>query len=129
MADSRPTWTEFYEMKRKAEKFYTEKEFWRNRAQTAEGDLKRCQDALDPTPEHSAEYVLAARWRVGRRVGRCIHMMVGTEPSEQDVLIGVFDTPEMSKHIVDLHNAAGRHTQEPGGPVSDHRHQIGGEDG
>lgn len=46
MADSRPTWTEFYEMKRKAEKFYTEKEFWRNRAQTAEGDLKRCQDAL-----------------------------------------------------------------------------------
>lgn len=56
--------------------------------------------------EQYADDVLAAEWRQGRRVGRCIHMMVSPEPSEQDVLIGVFDSPELSAHIVALHNAA-----------------------
>lgn len=51
---------------------------------------------------------LGKQWRVGRRVGRCIHMMVGTESSEDDILIGVFDTPELSRHIVGLHNHAWR---------------------
>lgn len=52
------------------------------------------------------ESVFDQPWRQGRRVGRCIHMMVGPEPSENDMLIGVFDSPEISEHIVALHNAA-----------------------
>jgi hypothetical protein len=50
------------------------------------------------------ENVFGRTWRQGRRVGRCIHMMVGVEASENDVLIGVFDTPELAAHIVALHN-------------------------
>jgi hypothetical protein len=49
--------------------------------------------------------ILTSEWRQGRRVGRCIHMMVGTEPSEEDILIGVFDEPALAEHIVALHNA------------------------
>lgn len=50
--------------------------------------------------------ILTSQWRQGRRVGRCIHMMVGAEASEDDVLIGVFDDPALSAHIVALHNSA-----------------------
>jgi hypothetical protein len=50
--------------------------------------------------------ILAHEWRTGRRVGRCIHMMVGAEPSEEDVLIAVTDDPALSRHIVELHNSA-----------------------
>lgn len=50
--------------------------------------------------------ILAHEWRQGRRVGRCIHMMVGAEPSEDDVLIAVTDDPVLSAHIVALHNSA-----------------------
>lgn len=50
--------------------------------------------------------VALVQWRQGRRVGRCIHAMVHLEPSEDDVLIGVFDSPEISAHIVALHNRA-----------------------
>jgi hypothetical protein len=50
--------------------------------------------------------ILAHEWRQGRWVGRCIHMMVGDEPSEEDILIGVFDDPALAEHIVALHNSA-----------------------
>lgn len=50
--------------------------------------------------------ILAHEWRQGRRVGRCIHMMVGADPSENDVLIAVTDDPALSAHIVALHNSA-----------------------
>lgn len=45
-------------------------------------------------------------WRQGRRVGRCIHAMTAPVPSEEDVLIGVMDSPHLSQHIVEIHNAA-----------------------
>lgn len=57
-------------------------------------------------PETWPHWALEARWRTGRRVGRCIHAMVGPDPSESDVLIGVFDSPELSERIVALHNQA-----------------------
>jgi hypothetical protein len=45
-------------------------------------------------------------WRVGRRVGRTIYAIAGTVASDADVLIGVMDTRELARHVVDVHNAA-----------------------
>jgi hypothetical protein len=39
-------------------------------------------------------------WRVGRKVGRTIYRQVGLEPSDDDVLIGVMDTPELAAKAV-----------------------------
>ncbi len=39
-------------------------------------------------------------WRVGRKVGRTIYAQVGPEPSDDDVLIGVMDTPELALMVV-----------------------------
>lgn len=43
-------------------------------------------------------------WRVGRKVGRTIYMVVGPEPSDDDVLIGVMDSPEIAGEAVCAHN-------------------------
>lgn len=51
-----------------------------------------------------------APWRPGRKVGRTIYAMVGPYPSDDDVLIGVMDTPELAEYAVDAHNFfLGRH--------------------
>jgi hypothetical protein len=39
-------------------------------------------------------------WRVGRKVGRTIYLQVGDEPSDDDQLIGVMDTPELALIVV-----------------------------
>lgn len=70
------------------------------------------------TGKPMAEYlfpatILTHEWRQGRRVGRCIHMMVGANPSEEDILIGVFDDPALAEHIVALHNSAQRDGHVP----------------
>jgi 6-pyruvoyltetrahydropterin/6-carboxytetrahydropterin synthase len=44
-------------------------------------------------------------WRTGRRVGRTIYAQAGPEPSDDDLLIGVMDTPELAAEAVDAHNA------------------------
>ncbi len=44
------------------------------------------------------------RWRVGRKVGRTIYRMVGTEPSDDDELVGMMDTAELAKQFVDAKN-------------------------
>jgi hypothetical protein len=38
--------------------------------------------------------------RVGRKVGRTIYAQVGTEPSDDDRLIGVMDTPQLAEEAV-----------------------------
>jgi hypothetical protein len=43
-------------------------------------------------------------WRVGRKVGRTIYMIVHTEASDDDVLIGVMDSPEIAAEAVTAHN-------------------------
>jgi hypothetical protein len=43
-------------------------------------------------------------WRVGRKVGRTIYQQVGPEPSDDDVLIGFMDTPELAWQAVAAHN-------------------------
>jgi hypothetical protein len=47
-------------------------------------------------------------WRQGRKVGRTLYAVVGDEPSDDDVLIGVLDTPELAALAVLDHNLAMR---------------------
>lgn len=45
-------------------------------------------------------------WRVGRKVGRTIYAILnGTEPSDDDFLIGMMDTQELAENAVSSHNA------------------------
>jgi hypothetical protein len=39
-------------------------------------------------------------WRTGRKIGRTIYLMVGEVPSDDDVLIGVMDTPQLARQAV-----------------------------
>lgn len=43
-------------------------------------------------------------WRVGRKLKRTIYAMLGDQPSEDDLLLGVFDEESVAQHIVDIHN-------------------------
>lgn len=43
------------------------------------------------------------RWRVGRKVGRTIYMVVD-DTATNDVLIGVMDSPEIAIEAVEAHN-------------------------
>lgn len=45
-------------------------------------------------------------WRTGRKVGRTIYAQVGEQPSDEDVLIGVMDTPRLAEEAANAHNAA-----------------------
>ncbi len=47
---------------------------------------------------------LVLPWRTGRKVGRTIYAHRATEPSDEDPLIGVMDTPELAADIVKRHN-------------------------
>lgn len=44
-------------------------------------------------------------WHVWRKVGRTIYVQLGAEPSDDDPLIGVMDTPRLANEAVDSHNA------------------------
>lgn len=47
---------------------------------------------------------LSVPWRVGRKVGRTIYAQHGPEPSDDDRLIGMLDTPELAAEAVHCHN-------------------------
>ena len=49
--------------------------------------------------------VLTAMWRTGRKVGRTIYAMVGEQPSDDDILIGMMDSIEIADRLVHDHNA------------------------
>jgi len=44
-------------------------------------------------------------WRTGRKVGRTVYLQLGDEPSDDDPLIGVMDTPELADAAVTAYNA------------------------
>jgi hypothetical protein len=46
------------------------------------------------------------RWRTGRKVGRTIYAQLGDKPSDDDPLIGVFDTAGLATAAVTAHNEA-----------------------
>ena len=46
------------------------------------------------------------RWRVGRTLGRTIYAQVRTDPSKDDVLLGLMETRELAELVVDMHNDA-----------------------
>jgi len=56
------------------------------------------------------------KWRVGRKVGRTIYAIVGSEPGDHDLLIGLMDTKMLAQRAVDAHNAA-LEWQWPTGPL------------
>lgn len=45
-------------------------------------------------------------WRVGRRVGQCVHAQVRAAPSEEDVLLFACPSPSLASLVVREHNAA-----------------------
>lgn len=47
----------------------------------------------------------ASTWRTGRKVGRTIYAQMGPEPSDDDPLIGVMDTPDLARLVVRAVNA------------------------
>ena len=49
-------------------------------------------------------YPLQNYWRVGRKVGRTIYAQIGSEPSDDDPLIGVMDTIAIARAAVEGHN-------------------------
>jgi hypothetical protein len=49
-------------------------------------------------------------WRTGRSVGRTIYIMIGDEPSKEDILIGLLDTPELAQTVVDVYNSSSAST-------------------
>lgn len=48
----------------------------------------------------------SARMRTGRRLGRTLYLMVGELPSEEDVVIGMVDTPELAAEVCRRWNGA-----------------------
>jgi hypothetical protein len=55
-------------------------------------------------------------WRTGRKIGRTIYLQAGPEPSDEDRLIGVMDTPELAAIAVQsVNTTAAGHVQEEHG--------------
>lgn len=52
------------------------------------------------------EELLLRPWRVGRSVGRTIYAQVGSEPTKEDLLIGVMDHELYARAAVLAHNVA-----------------------
>jgi hypothetical protein len=49
--------------------------------------------------------IYEAKWRVGRKLGRTVYAR--TEPDgnpDCDLLLGMFDSPEVAAYVVALHN-------------------------
>ncbi len=60
-------------------------------------------DARDP---QASLLCLTSPWRVGRRVPRNVYAQVGADPSDDDLLIGQFDTGQLAREAVYRHNDA-----------------------
>lgn len=48
--------------------------------------------------------IVLMNWRIGRKVGRTIYAMVGDEPSDDDILIGMMDDKMIAVIAVLNHN-------------------------
>lgn len=47
---------------------------------------------------------LLMRWRTGRKLGRTVYAQAGTEPADDDVLLGLMDTPALARETCEAHN-------------------------
>lgn len=47
---------------------------------------------------------MAVTYRTGRKVGRTIYQQGGESPSDDDVLVGMMDTPELARAVVEALN-------------------------
>lgn len=54
------------------------------------------------------------RFRVGRKLGRTIYREVGDEPGYDDELIGIMDTPEWGRRVVEALNVVSPFPLAPG---------------
>lgn len=45
-------------------------------------------------------------WRAGRKTGRVLYAQLGAEPSDEDPLIGIMDTPALADAAVTAHNGS-----------------------
>jgi len=48
------------------------------------------------------------RLRQGRKVGRTIYVQAKAEPSDDDQLVGLMDTPKLARALVDAFNETQR---------------------
>ncbi len=67
-------------------------------------DCDACDGGGGPVIVHEPPAPL--KLRTGRTVGRTLYRQVGAEPSDDDQLIGVMDTPELAAMVVAAVNAA-----------------------
>ena len=56
------------------------------------------------TNHMSASEAKKAIWRPGKSIGRTIYAQILPISTENDVLLGMVDYPELATHICDLHN-------------------------
>ncbi len=54
--------------------------------------------------EGNERAITDAQWRVGRKLQRTLYAVVGEEPSDDDVLLGMVDDPAIAALIVSEHN-------------------------
>lgn len=82
---------------------------------SSHGECRGCECGCD-TVNPRLEPAQPDRWRVGRHVGRTVYIQTGSEPSREDPLIGVMDTPELARAAVEAHNALAEDESEPDQP-------------
>ncbi len=56
-------------------------------------------------PTNDADLWRVTPWRTGRSLGRTLYMVVGTEVSKDDQILGMVDTRALAEHIIAVHNA------------------------
>lgn len=57
-----------------------------------------------PPANYVGPHPITLPWRVGRKLGRTIYQMVGDQPSDDDVCIGMMDTAELARWVVNAVN-------------------------
>lgn len=58
----------------------------------------------DEDGDATAVLVEPRRFRTGRSLGRTVYAQVGDEPSDDDLLVGMMETPYMAELVVELLN-------------------------
>jgi hypothetical protein len=69
-------------------------------------EARRRDDRRSAFQEAHAEDIanLKGTWRVGRHLGRTLYLQVGEEPSDADVLLGMMDTEDGARTVIDAVN-------------------------
>lgn len=54
---------------------------------------------------YTEDQLLAAEWRVGRKLGRTLYAELGPRPDQDHVLIGMLDSELLARAACEAHNA------------------------